>query len=565
MGYKNFKLAIYCPVGSLNSITDLHRFEEQFRFVEKHLRPDKVYLESFRDFHTIDRKNMLDIKDFFRNKGIQTSGGITTSAWSKDGFGSFCYTNEQHKNKLKEIVIETASLFDEIILDDFYFTNCKCNSCIQQKGKHSWAEFRCDMMKEISREFVIKPAKQTNPMVNLIIKYPNWYEHYQETGYNLKDEPELFDMIYTGTETRDPQYTHQHLPRYLSYFMIRYMENVKPGKNGGGWFDPFQCSYNPASYADQGYLTLFGKAAEVTLFSLGNLINRDYSLFVPIAGYVLDSADEFLGELGKATGTAAYIPYHSSGEDHLHNYMGMLGIPLEPYPSFPEGTNVFLTQSAACDETILEKIQDALLSGQNVIVTSGLLEKLQDRGFASLANLRVTGRKTLVHHFGISGDGVIIEKAVFSDKQILLPQVEYCTNDVWQLVCAFGNENNFPVLLKTAYGKGFLFVLTIPDDYGDLYHYPREVLKSIRKAISQNCVAQLDAPANIGLFNYDNNTFVIKSFLPYQQDVTLTIPKPDAQLMDVVSGHMLQGICVNGKTVYRLELSPMSYRVYKVM
>ena len=119
-------------------------------------------------------------------------------------------------------------------------------------------------------------------------------------------------MIYTGTETRNPQYTHQHLPRYLSYFMIRYMENVKPGKNGGGWFDPFQCSYNPASYADQGYLTLLGKAAEVTLFSLGNLISRDYALFVPVAGYVMDSADEFLGELGKPTGTAAYVPYHSS-------------------------------------------------------------------------------------------------------------------------------------------------------------------------------------------------------------------------------------------------------------
>jgi hypothetical protein len=136
---------------------------------------------------------------------------------------------------------------------------------------------------------------------------------------------------------------------------------------------------------------------------------------------------------------------------------------------------------------------------------------------------------------------------------------------VWQLVCAFGNENNFPVLLKTAYGKGSLFVLTIPDDYGDLYHYPREVLNSIRKAISQNGAAQLDAPANIGLFTYDNNTFVIKSFLPHQQDVTLTIPKPDAQLMDVVSDHMLQGVILNQKTAFKLELSPMSHRVLKIL
>jgi hypothetical protein len=507
---------------------------------------------------------MLDIKNFFRSKGMQTSGGITTSAWSRDGFGSFCYTNEQHKNKLKEIVIETASMFDEIILDDFYFTNCKCTSCIEQKGDRSWAEFRCDMMREISREYVIKPAKQANPSVNLIIKYPNWYEHYQETGYNLKDESELFDMIYTGTETRDPQYTQQHLPRYLSYFIMRYLENVKPGKNGGGWFDPFECGYNPASYADQGYLTLFGKAAEVTLFSLGSLISRDFSLFVPIAGYVLDSADEFLGELGNPVGTATYVPYHSQGEDFMHNYMGMLGIPLEPYPSYPSGRNVFLTQSAACDDTILEKIQSTLLSGHNVIVTTGLLEKLQDRGFGNLSSIRATGRKSNVQNFGISKEGVIIQGATFSDKQVLLPQVEYCTNDVWQLVCAFGNENNFPVLLKTAYGQGSLYVLTIPDDYGDLYHYPREALNSIRRAFGTESGMELDSPASIGLFTYDNGTFVVKSFLPHPQDVTLTMPKPDVQLMDVVSGNALQGQRMDQKTSFRLVLAPMSHRVYKI-
>jgi len=27
-------------------------------------------------------------------------------------------------------------------------------------------------------------AKSVNPNVNFIIKYPNWYESYQETGYN---------------------------------------------------------------------------------------------------------------------------------------------------------------------------------------------------------------------------------------------------------------------------------------------------------------------------------------------------------------------------------------------
>jgi len=40
----------------------------------------------------------------------------------------------------------------------------------------------------------------------------------------------MFDMIYAGTETRDPVYTTQHLQQYQGYAIMRYFENVKPGK-----------------------------------------------------------------------------------------------------------------------------------------------------------------------------------------------------------------------------------------------------------------------------------------------------------------------------------------------
>lgn len=565
MGYKNFKLAVYCPVGNLNRIEDLEQFEKQFSFLEKHLHLDKVYLETFRDFETIDREKMLQLIDFFQKKGIKVSGGITTSAWSNDGFGSLCYTNERHRSKLKEIVTKTATIFDEIILDDFYFTNCKCASCIDEKGNRSWAEFRTGLMRQISEECVIQPAKQVNPSINLIIKYPNWYEHYQETGYNLKDEPEIFDMLYTGTETRDPQYTHQHLPRYLSYFIMRYLENIKPGKNAGGWFDPYQCAYNPSSYADQAYLTLFGKAKEVTLFSLGSLLDRDFSIFVPIAGHVLDTADTFLDQMGTPTGTATYIPYHSHGEDYLHDYMGMLGIPLEPFPRFPESKNVFLTRNASQDKAIVHKIKQKLMDGGNVVVTSGLLEELQDNGFEELATVRATGRKALIQQFGLSVSGVEIDNISSSVKPVLLPQLEYSTNDVWQLVCGEGYENNFPVLLKAAYGKGSLYILTIPDDFGELSDYPREVLSFIRNALNPDTNVKLDAPANIGLFTYDNKTFIVKSFMPHTQEVFITVPGTNSRLVDLATGADLKAFPCEKVTRFKLNLSPMSFRAYRIL
>ncbi|NLK68155.1 MAG: permease [Clostridiaceae bacterium] len=565
MSYRNFKIAIYCPVGNLNSINDLNKFEQSFKFFEKHLNVDKVYLETYRGNETIDWDKMRKIKEFFNSKGIQTSGGITTTVSERGEFVSLCYNDDIHKNGLKEIITKTAELFDEIILDDFFFTNCRCKACIEAKCGLSWAEYRTELMKEVSIDYVIRPAKEVNPNVNLIIKYPNWYEHYQETGYNLKDEPSLFDMIYTGTETRDSMYTQQHLPRYLSYFIMRYMENVKPGKNGGGWFDPYQCSYNLQSYADQARLTVFGKAKEVTLFCLGALLDRDYSMFVPIGGYVLETMDEFVGGLGNPIGTACYIPYHSMGEDYLHNYMGMLGIPLEPYPYFEsEEKNIFLTENAAYDKEIVSKIETALLEGRNVIITSGLLKALQNEGVKLPVNVRYTDRKAYINEFALSAHGISFEKIVSSTKSILIPQLEYATNDVWQLISGLGNNNNFPILLNTKYSNGNLSIVTIPDDFGDLYHYPREVLNSLRKAFSPNAKVSIDTVGNVGLFTYDNNTFVVKSFLPHQQDISIYVDEQNVKLVDMVTGESVNGICANDRTVFNINLSPMLYRAYKI-
>ena len=342
------------------------------------------------------------------------------------------------------------------------------------------------------------------------------------------------------------------------------MENVKPGKNGGGWFDPYQCSYNLQSYADQARLTVFGKAKEVTLFCLGALLDRDYSMFVPIGGYVLETMDEFVGGLGNPIGTACYIPYHSMGEDYLHNYMGMLGIPLEPYPYFEsEEKNIFLTENAAYDKEIVSKIETALLEGRNVIITSGLLKALQNEGVKLPVYVRYTDRKAYINEFALSAHGISFEKIVSSTKSILIPQLEYATR---RLAANFGlgNNNNFPILLNTKYSNGNLSIVTIPDDFGDLYHYPREVLNSLRKAFSPNAKVSIDTVGNVGLFTYDNNTFVVKSFLPHQQDISIYVDEQNVKLVDMVTGESVNGICANDRTVFNINLSPMLYRAYKI-
>ncbi len=101
--------------------------------------------------------------------------------------------------------------------------------CIKAKGSKSWTQFRLDQMTEAAQSLVIGPAKKVNPKVKVVIKYPNWYEHFQGLGFDLERGPRLFDGIYTGTETRDAVMSDQHLQEYLGYNIFRYFENIKPG------------------------------------------------------------------------------------------------------------------------------------------------------------------------------------------------------------------------------------------------------------------------------------------------------------------------------------------------
>ena len=481
MGYSNFNVAVYCPVGNLNAISDLDKFEKDFRFFEKHVHIDKVYLETYRSNEFIDREKIQKFKEFLNSKGIKTSGGITTTDKHDTlGFHTLCYTNEDHRKRIKAVSEFTAGLFDEIILDDFYFTNCKCESCIKAKGSKSWAEFRLKLMK------------------------------------------------------------------------------------GGGWFDPYECRYNFGSYAQQSYLTIFGKAREITLFSLGSLMSKDFESFIPVAGQSFKEMDEIAGNFGNPVGVATYRPFQSEGEDYLHNYIGMLGIPLEPYPQYPKAAkNILLTETAAKDAKIVDKIHESLLDGGNIVVTSGLVKALGSK-FTQLANVVCTNRKTTIRDYAISSNGMSMRQVVSSGKDIIIPQMKIATNDTWQLVSGLGEDNSFPIFSVFNYGKGRLHILTIPDDFGNLYHYPQEVLKAIREAVNTNSTVNIDTVSKVALFTYDNDTFVLQSFIRHLQDVKVSINRPGAKLVNLVSGKEIEGLTIKDKTYFTESLMPEAYKAYKI-
>jgi hypothetical protein len=565
-GHKNFKTAVYCPARDVDRMSDLNWLEKNYALLDRYLDIDKVYLETYRGEFTIEKEKILKVKKFFEDHGVKTAGGITYEHGGDVGYVSFCITDPEHRKKIREIAEYTASMFDEVILDDFWFINTKCESSIEAKGDKSWTQFRLDEMEKASKELIIDPAKKINPKVKVIVKFPNWYDHFQTCGFNLDKEPKLFDGIYTGTETRDPVYTDQHLQPYESYAIIRYFENIAPGRNGGGWVDPYSRT-TLDRYAEQLNLTLFAKAKEITLFCFSSLLeeipNADGSLtsfspVAPVAGYSLDKADMFLNKLGNPVGIKTYKPYNSSGEDFLPNYMGMLGIPMDITPDFPYDENlIFLTAQAAFDKDIIAKIKGQLKKGKDVVITSGLYRVLQGKGIEDVLEIEYTDKKALVRQFSDFRD------VYPSENTITIPQIRYNTNDSWELLTGLDSGVGYPILLRSGYGSGMLYVLTIPDNMGELDEYPEEILTGIKKFMMKNFFVTTESASDISLFVYDNNTFIVQSFKEHNSIVKIVLDGKFNTLVDMLSNRSITGYKKDGKTVFESYMMPHSYRVFR--
>jgi hypothetical protein len=197
--YQNFAVAVYLPVSVVRSLADPARLAREWEQISSAVKVDKVYIESERDRVVADDALLEALKKFFTEHGVRVAGGITFSDGGSGQFRSFCYTDPADRAFIKQASELTARHFDEIILDDFFFVTTKYESDIAAKGSRSWTQFRLDLMNDAGRELVVGAAKAVNPRVKVIIKYPNWYEHFAGSGFDLEQGPKIFDGIYTGT------------------------------------------------------------------------------------------------------------------------------------------------------------------------------------------------------------------------------------------------------------------------------------------------------------------------------------------------------------------------------
>ena len=74
---------------------------------------------------TVDEKTMMKVKKFFLSKGLEVGGGITYTRSEPTDFETYSYARPDERQIVREVAEYTAKLFDDFILDDFFFIDQK--------------------------------------------------------------------------------------------------------------------------------------------------------------------------------------------------------------------------------------------------------------------------------------------------------------------------------------------------------------------------------------------------------------------------------------------------------
>ena len=391
----------------------------------------KVYVESFRDGYQADGAALERVRDRLRAAGLEVSGCVTptnvgkkSNRWNIIG----CYTDEATQRHVQEIFEFTARRFDEIMIDDFWFTDCSCSACDAARGARKvnvgaretavsgagWEEYRRELMTRISEERVIGPAKRVNPACRLIIKYPQWYDAFHERGYDVDGETRIFDRIWVGTETRDYEDRQWGgTVQYEAYFIMRWLGGIGGEKCGGGWYD--WLGTTERTYVEQARQTVLGGAHESLLFCYGGLQSSTGPRDVEAFRGKVPELWALAKEVGKRqpTGVAAFKPTNSApgSERRVFDFVGMLGIPLVPTHEFPTNAlAAFFSVHALKVPDFEARLEAFLTAGHRAILTDGLTARLPERVWKGRDGVRVLSvrgdPKSLLGLTGSELDGV---------------------------------------------------------------------------------------------------------------------------------------------------------------
>ena len=346
----------------------------------------RLYLEVYRSGHVVSPERLVFVRDWLRERDIDVVGGIATVPGGDVGvrqqgpLGWFNWQNDKTQRDLEKIVRDAAPIFDAFIVDDFLCTGDLSVESEQAKGDRSWGQYRRALLTGLAQSIFVGPAKEVNPDVTMIVKYPQWYDRFHLFGYDTETFPRLFDQVWVGTETRGRNTQRfGFVQPYEGFINYRWLAGIAGKKIGGAWFDHGDCG--EYDFLDQAHMSVLAGAAELVFFNLGNVIagHPDHAKVVAQFDRLADLA-AFV-QAHPIVGVPAYKPPNSDpgGDMYLMDFLGMLGIPLVPVHEYPEGAPViFLPAQAATDPDLSEKMRRSWAGGARIIVTTNLLLALPE-------------------------------------------------------------------------------------------------------------------------------------------------------------------------------------------
>ena len=606
--HRHFKTAIYIAVGDVKELADRATFDREFARASSQLRFDKVWIEVYRDRVFATDAELERVKRWFREKGIETSGGITLAAGGEGGqFGTFDYEKPEDRAEAERAVRLAARQFDEVILDDFFFYTSKSDADIAAKGSRSWTQYRLDKMREVSRDLVLGPAKQVNPRVRVIIKYPNWYEHFHGLGYDLDAAADRCSTRSTAA----PKPATRSSPTNCSSNMratgiYRYLSNIRPdGGNLGGWVDTFS-TRSVDRYAEQLWDTLFAKAPEITLFNWhpdvggkaarsgnaamgGPRTSFDWNAIAaahPGAGWgtaansALQIADSVLGELGRPVGVASYRPPHATRRGFPPQLHRQSRRPDRAISELPDQRRHH-PADPRCRGRSADHRQDrgTAASGSKGHRHLRLPEGDAGQGFDHLAEWEATGHTIAIDQYfdGYgAGNGVPLSEDGKPNRPVLFPEVRFYTNDSWGIIRGVAAAKGFPMVLMNRYSKGTLYLWAIPENFGDLYNLPRPMLTRIKDYLFADAPVRLDAPPQVALFTYDNGAFIVENYRDEPASVTISVAGTPSALNEItqqvrvapqparsVSDNFSHRLTQRARRDFTIDIPPHSFRLFR--
>jgi len=546
----------------------------------------KAYVESYRCGTVADEALLVDVRDYLRANGFDVAGGIAP-AWGESAgtksFGIhenspldwFNYEHPKTQVDLERVVRLTARVFDELIVDDMFCTSDTSELSNQARGDRSWAQYRMDLMTDLSERVVRGPAREENPVITLIIKFPQWYDRFHLHGYDVKREPAVFDKVWIGTETRGPDTAFMgYVKQYEGFVNFKWLSTCAPDQIGGAWFDHIDCDAH--DFMDQAFQTVLAGAREIILFNYFDLMHghpghhrlrRSFSQLVRLAQMCRENP---------ACGVLACKPPHSdAGNDHyIFDYLGMLGVPLLPVCTLPDAPGpIFLASHAASDPHLLAIIERRLAAAETVIITSGLLDRLSNQPkLFRLAGVEIQPARTQIH----VNELLVLGKIVQFGRGLTVPfQLQATSATV--LLAAMTADVEYPVLVVRNTDSGGRLVVLNLGTFGETdfdrekevllapiavpwLDLPEAWLNQIRACFLEPLGLGLTGPGRVSLHPFGESEWVLCNFNQRRVEVSLSVDRasgPDQMgLRDVFSDEAF----LVERAGARIELGERSWR-----